>query len=60
MKFILWVNGKKQRFVRNLGSRRGRDTTKQPVLGILCRNDIVCAEVVEEVGYCSKKHPLSR
>ncbi len=43
-----WKN--KRRSVRDLGSKRGRGTTKQPVFGILCRNGTVWAEVVDDVG----------
>jgi transposase len=43
-----WKN--KRRPVRDLGSKRGRGTTKQPVFGILCRNGTVWAEVVDDVG----------
>jgi transposase len=43
-----WKN--KRRPIRDLGSKRGRGTTKQPVFGILCRNGTVWAEVVDDVG----------
>ena len=43
-----WKN--KQRSVRDQGSKRGRESTKQPVFGILCRHDTVWAEVVDDVG----------
>jgi hypothetical protein len=43
-----WKN--QRSLVRDLGSKRGRGTTKQPVFGILCRNSTVWAEVVDDVG----------
>jgi transposase-like protein len=35
--------------VRDQGTKRGRGTKKQPVFGILCRNGLVWAEVVDDV-----------
>ena len=43
-----WKN--KRRSIRDQGSKRGRGTKKQPVFGILCRNGMVWAEVVDDVG----------
>lgn len=42
-----WKN--KRKTTRDLGTKRGRGTSKQPVFGILCRRGIVWAEVVNEV-----------
>jgi transposase len=42
-----WKN--KRKTIRDLGTKRGRGTKKQPVFGILCRNGKVWAEVVEDV-----------
>jgi len=42
-----WKN--KRKSVRDLRTKRRRGTKKQPVFGILCRNDTVWAEVVEDV-----------
>jgi len=42
-----WKN--KRKVVRDTGTKRGRDTSKQPVFGILCRNGQVWAEIVENV-----------
>ncbi|MCK9593295.1 MAG: transposase, partial [Methanoregula sp.] len=39
-----WKN--KRKTIRDHGTKRGRDTKKQPVFGILCRNGQVWAEVV--------------
>jgi len=45
---VQWKN--KRRLVRDQGFKRGRGTTKQPVLGILCRDGTVWAEVVDDVS----------
>jgi len=42
-----WKN--KRKSIRDLGTKRGRGTKKQPVFGILCRNGLVWAEIVENV-----------
>ena len=42
-----WKNKRKP--IREMGTKRGRGTGKQPVFGILCRNGTVWAEVVENV-----------
>jgi transposase len=42
-----WKN--KRKFIRDYGSKRGRGTTKQPIFGILCRNGLVWAEIVDNV-----------
>jgi hypothetical protein len=42
-----WKN--KRKIIRDTGTKRGRETTKQPVFGILCRNGTVWAEVVDDV-----------
>jgi transposase len=42
-----WRN--KRKVVRDQGTKRGRGTKKQPVFGILCRNGLVWAEVVDDV-----------
>lgn len=42
-----WKN--KRKSVRDQGTKRGRGTKKQPVFGILCRNGLVWAEIVENV-----------
>ncbi|NLH78517.1 MAG: IS1595 family transposase [Acidobacteria bacterium] len=42
-----WKN--KRKIVRDAGTKRGRGTKKQPVFGILCRNGLVWAEVVNDV-----------
>ena len=42
-----WKN--KRKVVRDIGTKRGRGTSKQPVFGILCRNGQVWAEIVENV-----------
>jgi len=42
-----WKN--KRKSIRDLGTKRGRGTEKQPVFGILCRNGQVWAEIVENV-----------
>ena len=42
-----WKN--KRKSIRDLGTKLGRGTKKQPVFGILCRNCQVWAEVVEDV-----------
>ena len=42
-----WKN--KRKVVRDTETKRGRDTSKQPVFGILCRNGQVWAEIVENV-----------
>jgi transposase len=43
-----WKN--KRKTVRDQDTKRGRGTKKQPVFGILCRNDTVWAKVVDDVG----------
>jgi len=43
-----WKN--KRKTIRDMGTKRGRGTEKQPVFGILCRNGTVWAEVVDDVG----------
>jgi len=42
-----WKN--KRKTVRDVGTKRGRGTKKQPVFGILCRDGTVWAEVVNDV-----------
>ena len=42
-----WKN--KRTSIRDKGTKRGRGTKKQPVFGILCRNGLVWAEIVENV-----------
>ena len=42
-----WKN--KRKTIRDMGTKRGRGTKKQPVFGILCRNGTVWAEVVDDV-----------
>lgn len=42
-----WKN--KRKFIRDHGSKRGRGTSKQPIFGILCRNGLVWAEIVNNV-----------
>jgi transposase len=42
-----WKN--KRKTIRDMGTKRGRGTKKQPVFGILCRNGTVWAEVVDNV-----------
>ena len=42
-----WKN--KRKTIRDMGTKRGRGTKKQPVFGILCRNGTVWAEVVGKV-----------
>lgn len=42
-----WRN--KRKVVRDVGTRRGRGTSKQPIFGILCRNGQVWAEIVDKV-----------
>jgi len=42
-----WKN--KRKIIRDMGTKRGRGTRKQPVFGILCRNGTVWAEVVDNV-----------
>ena len=42
-----WKNERKA--IRDMGTKRGRGTKKQPVFGILCRNGTVWAEVVDNV-----------
>jgi transposase len=42
-----WKN--KRKFIRDHRSKRGRGTTKQPIFGILCRNGLVWAEIVNNV-----------
>ncbi len=42
-----WKN--KRKSIRDQGTKRGRGTKKQPVFGILCRNGLVWAEIVENV-----------
>lgn len=44
-----WKNKRRNEKKRQLVSKRGRGTTKQPVLGILARNGQVWAEVVPNV-----------
>jgi len=43
-----WIN--KRKSTRDLGTKRGRGTSKQPVFGILCRSGLVWAEIVDGVG----------
>ena len=43
-----WKNKRKN--VRDTGTKRGRGTSKQPVLGILSRDGHVWAEIVENVA----------
>jgi len=40
-----WKN--KRKVVRDIGTKRGRGTSKHPIFGILCRNDQVWAEIIE-------------
>jgi transposase len=42
-----WKN--KRKTIRDMDTRRGRGTKKQPVFGILCRNGTIWAEVVDNV-----------
>jgi len=42
-----WRN--KRKIIRDTGTKRGRGTRKQPVFGILCRDDQVWAEIVDKV-----------
>jgi transposase len=42
-----WKN--KWKTIRDEGTKRGRETTKQPVFGIFCRNGMVWAEGVDTV-----------
>ncbi len=42
-----WKN--KRKTIRDMGTKCGRGTKKQPVFGILCRNGTVWAEVVDNV-----------
>ena len=42
-----WKN--KRKSIRDQGTKRGRGTKKQPVFGILCRNGLVWAEIVDTV-----------
>jgi len=42
-----WIN--KRKAVKDLGTKRGRGTSKQPVFGILCRSGLVWAEIVDDV-----------
>ena len=42
-----WKN--KRTSIREKGTKRGRGTKKQPVFGILCRNGLVWAEIVDNV-----------
>ena len=42
-----WRN--KQKADRDIGTKRGRGTSKQPVFGILCRNGRVWAEIVDNI-----------
>jgi transposase len=42
-----WKN--KRKTIRDMGTKRGRGTKKQPVFGILCRNGTVWADVVDNV-----------
>ena len=43
-----WKN--KRKATRDVGTKRGRGTSKQPAFGILCRSGLVWAEIVEDVG----------
>jgi transposase-like protein len=42
-----WKN--KRKTIRDIGTKRGRGTRKQTVLGILCRNGTDWAEVIDDV-----------
>jgi len=42
-----WRN--KRKVGRDTGNRRGRETSKQPVFGILCRNGQVWADIVDNI-----------
>lgn len=42
-----WKN--KRKSIRDQGTKRGRGTKKQPIFGILCRNGLVWAEIVNSV-----------
>jgi transposase len=42
-----WKN--KRKTIRDLGTKRGRGTKKQPVFGILCRNGTVWDGIVNDV-----------
>jgi hypothetical protein len=53
-----WKN--KRRPVRDLGSKRGRGTTKQPVFGILCCNNEVLAKVIVDVGAKTLQYVISK
>lgn len=53
-----WKN--KRKTVRDAGTKRGRGTRKQPVFGILCRNGIVWAEVVNDVEAATLQPLITR
>ncbi len=42
-----WKN--KRKFVRAVGTKRGRGTSKQPIFGIYARNGIVWARIVDDI-----------
>jgi len=44
-----WKNKNKAQRKREIKSKKGRGTTKQPILGILCRDGKVWAEIIEGV-----------
>jgi len=44
-----WKNKNKSQRMKEIKSKKGRGTTKQPVLGILCRDGKVWAEIIEGV-----------
>lgn len=50
----------KRKSERNLGTKRGRGSKKQPVYGIICRNGQVWAEVVDDVGAETLQPLISR
>lgn len=53
-----WKN--KRKTIRDHGTKRGRGTKKQLVLGIFCHNDTAWAEVVDEVGAETLQPLISR
>ena len=53
-----WKN--KRKIIREMGTKRGRGTKKQPVLGILCRDGTVWAEIVDDVEAGTLQPLISR
>ena len=52
-----WKN--KRKSIRDQGTKRGGGTKKQPVFGILCRNGLVWAEIVENVDAATLQPEIS-